>query len=154
MKLILLHLDIVAKDIDVLFIPTLNADNRTSRVLSMYGTLRLEPCRRTFFCMICCCQRYILICLDLGRQNRKSEQYWQTLITVFKRYDPAACNYVEVGRHLIFNWSKVFVFVCFRCFYPKGVHTYMICSCMYCTYIYYIFTLFSSLFTHIMLVTY
>lgn len=36
MKLIFMHLDIVAEEIDVLFIPTLNAENRTSRVLIIY----------------------------------------------------------------------------------------------------------------------
>lgn len=70
-----------------------------------------------------------------------------------------ATIYVEVGRHLMFNWSKVFVFVCFRCFYPKGIHTYMIYSCMHvhcCTCIKYIIYIhmISSLFTHIMLMTY
>ena len=87
------------------------------------------------------------VCLDLGTPNMQGEQYWQTLISVFissflmrSSYDPAACNYVKVGRHLMFNLSMVFVFVCFSCFYPRGLHKYMIYSCMdihvLCMYIY------------------
>ena len=81
-----MQLDIVAVEIYVTFIPTLNADGCTSLGFwNMYREIgAMSNVEEPFLYQTSMLLPEIgRVCLDLGTPNMQGEQYWQTLISVF-----------------------------------------------------------------------